>query len=39
MDPRVKVEELPEEIRCGRTNCRCVVIKITDEQGNATISH
>ena len=33
MDSRVRVEDLPAGYRCGKEDCRCIVIKIIDEQG------
>ena len=37
MDPRVRVEDLPDGFRCGKNDCRCIVIKITNEQGSLFI--
>ena len=38
MDSRVRIDDLPEEFKCGKMDCRCIVIKITDEQGLLTLT-
>ena len=29
----MQVEDLPPQMRCGKPECRCVVIKATDQSG------